>query len=163
MLRSTLRLNFCYLNFIQILHPRYHPKIIRHILKNKQKIKCVCIHEIIGLITIKMKINMKNRSPRYDLNRPRPRHGHNYSKCKCLSMSMFLVIKQRLSNINSWKSEATGKLSWKKLLLIKKCVLLKQSANIWVQFWNFDEVQCFNLSFVCEGVFYQMFLIKVVN
>ena len=48
-----------------------------------------------------MKINMKHRSPRYDLNRPRPRHGHNYSKCKCLSMSMFLVIKQRLSNINS--------------------------------------------------------------
>ena len=67
--------------------------MIRHILKNKQKINCVCIHEIIGLITIKMKINMKNRSPRYDLNRSRPRHGHNYSKCKCLSMSMFIVIK----------------------------------------------------------------------
>ena len=31
---------------IHILHPLYHPKIIGHILKNKQKNKCVHIHTI---------------------------------------------------------------------------------------------------------------------
>ena len=31
---------------IHILHPLYHPKIIGHILKNKQKNKCVRIHTI---------------------------------------------------------------------------------------------------------------------
>ena len=43
MLGNTLRLNFCYLKIIHILHSRYRPKIIGHILKNKQKNKCVCI------------------------------------------------------------------------------------------------------------------------
>ena len=32
---------------------RHHRKIIVHILKNKQKNKCVCIHEIIRLIIMK--------------------------------------------------------------------------------------------------------------
>ena len=27
-----------------------------------------------------MKMEMKERSHRYDINRPRSRHGHNYSK-----------------------------------------------------------------------------------
>ena len=27
MLSNTLRLNFCYFKIIQILHPRYHPKV----------------------------------------------------------------------------------------------------------------------------------------
>ena len=46
---------FCYMKIILILHPRYHPKIIVHILKNKQNDKCVCIHEIIRLIIMKIK------------------------------------------------------------------------------------------------------------
>ena len=46
MLSNTLRLSLCYLKTIHIFHPRYHPKIIGHTLKNKQKNKCVCIHEI---------------------------------------------------------------------------------------------------------------------
>ena len=29
---------------------------------------------------MKMRLNMKNRSQRYDINRPRPRHGHKYTK-----------------------------------------------------------------------------------
>ena len=53
-----------------------------HVLKNKQKNKCVCIHEIILLSNMKMNINMKKRSHRYDINRPRSRHGHKYSKYK---------------------------------------------------------------------------------
>ena len=48
------RLNFCFLKIIHILHPRYHPKIMGHILKNKQKNKCVCIHEL-TLLIMKMK------------------------------------------------------------------------------------------------------------
>ena len=39
-------------------------------LKNNQKNKCVCIHEVIGLIIMKIKVKMKNRSHRYDTNRP---------------------------------------------------------------------------------------------
>ena len=47
-----------------------------------------------------MKIQMKNRSYRYDINRPRSRHGHKYSKCKnCLSMMMLLCIKKHLGNM----------------------------------------------------------------
>ena len=41
MLSNTLRLNFCCLKIIHILHPRYYPKITVHILKNKQKKKYV--------------------------------------------------------------------------------------------------------------------------
>ena len=52
MLSNTLRLNFCYLKIIHILHPRYHPKIIGGILQNKQKNKYVCIHEMILLLVI---------------------------------------------------------------------------------------------------------------
>ena len=59
---------------LRILHPLYHSKIIGHIFKNKQINKRVCIHESIRLIIIKMKIKMKNRSQRYDINTPRSRH-----------------------------------------------------------------------------------------
>ena len=45
MLTNTLRLNFCYLKIIHILHWR-HLKITELILKNKQKNKCLYIHEI---------------------------------------------------------------------------------------------------------------------
>ena len=46
MLRNTLKLKFCYLKIIDILHPSYYLKIIGRILKNKQNNKCVCIHTI---------------------------------------------------------------------------------------------------------------------
>ena len=75
-------------------------KIIGQILKNKQKNKCVCIHEIIRLIIMKMKMKMKNRSYIYDINRPTPIHGEgNIVNIKCLSMTMFICIKQHLNNI----------------------------------------------------------------
>ena len=45
---------------------------------------------------------MKNRSQRYDINRPRPRHRHKHSKFKmCLSIMMVICIKHHLSNILS--------------------------------------------------------------
>ena len=47
-----------------------------------------------------MKMKMKNRSYRHDINRPR--HGHKNSKYrKFLSMMMLICIKQHLSNICS--------------------------------------------------------------
>ena len=102
MLSNILRLNLCYLKIILIFHPCYHPKIIGHILKNKPKNKCVCIHEMMRLIVTKMKMKMKNRSHRYDINKPSSRHGYRYSKYKkFLSIMMVICIKQHLSNILS--------------------------------------------------------------
>ena len=75
----TLRLNFYYLELVQILYPNYHPKLIGHVLENKQNNKCVCVHEIMPFIMMKMKIKMKKRSHGYDINRPRSRHEHKYS------------------------------------------------------------------------------------
>ena len=71
MLNNTLRLNFCYLKIFHILHPCYHSKKVGHILKTKQKNKRVYNCEIMRLITTKMKIEMKKRSHKYDINRPR--------------------------------------------------------------------------------------------
>ena len=103
MLRNTLWPNFSYLKIIHILHQRYHAKVTGHILKNKQKNKYVCIHEIIRLIIKKTKIKLKNGSYRYDINRPRSRHGRKYTKYKkCFTMTILICIKQHLKLI-SWK------------------------------------------------------------
>ena len=102
-LSNTLRLNFCYLKIIHILHQRYHPEVIGHILKSKQNNKCVCIHEITRLTIMKMTMKMNNRSHRCNVNRLMWRHEHKYSKYKmCLSKMMLVCIKKRLSN--SWSS-----------------------------------------------------------
>ena len=63
--------------------------------------KQVCFNEII-LIIIKMK--MKKRSHRYDINRLTPRHEHKHTKFKmCLSKIELICIKQNLSCI--WNSD----------------------------------------------------------
>ena len=67
MLSNTLRLKFCYSKLLHILHQRYHPEVIGHILKNKQKNKYFFIQEIIQSIIMKMMMKMKNRSHRYDI------------------------------------------------------------------------------------------------
>ena len=89
----------------------YHPKIIEHILKIKQKSKCVCFHEIMRLIIMKMEMKMKNGSHRHETNKIRSRDN------ECLIMMMFICIKQHLSNI--WSSiyekvKQHWRLSWKK-------------------------------------------------
>ena len=62
--------------------------------------KGVCIHEIIRLIIMKMKMKLKKKSQRYDINRPSSRHGQKYRKYKkCLSMTMVIFVKQHVSNI----------------------------------------------------------------
>ena len=41
-----------------------------------------------------MRLKMKNRSSRYDINRPRCSHGHKYTKYKiCLDIMMVTCIK----------------------------------------------------------------------
>ena len=42
----------------------------------------ICIYEIMQLIIMKMEMKVKNRSHRYDINRPKFRHGHKHSKYK---------------------------------------------------------------------------------
>ena len=46
-----------------------------------------------------MKIKMKYRSHRYDINRPRHRNKHKYTKYNIQSIMMVICIKQHLSNI----------------------------------------------------------------
>ena len=41
------KLNFYHLKIICFIHPRYHPKVIGHILQNVQKGKCICFNEIL--------------------------------------------------------------------------------------------------------------------
>ena len=60
----------CYLKIIHILHLSYNPEVQGNIQKNKWKNKSVCSQEIVRLIIMKMEIKMKNRSQRYDINRP---------------------------------------------------------------------------------------------
>ena len=44
-----------------------------------------------------MKLKMKNRSYRYDINIPLPGHGNKYTKYKMgLSIMMVIIIKQHL-------------------------------------------------------------------
>ena len=75
-------MNFCYLKIINILYSRYHPKIIVHVLKNQQKSKFVCIHDIIQAAIMKMTMKIKNSSHKYELIKPSSRCGHKYSKYK---------------------------------------------------------------------------------
>ena len=97
MLNNTLRINFWHPKIIGTLHPCYHLAITRHILKNKQKNKHVCINEIMQSIIMKMKTKMKIDSRKYGKNRPRFRHGHKYSEyMKRLSMMMLICINQHL-------------------------------------------------------------------
>ena len=82
-------MNFFYLKIIHILHQRYDPKVIEHILKNKQNSMCLYSWDY----TINHNENEnenENRSNRYDINRPKPR----YSKYKkCLNVILLKCIK----------------------------------------------------------------------
>ena len=47
------------------------------------------------LMTMKMRLKLKNRSYKYDINRPRLRHGHKCTEQKmCLSVMVVIFIKQ---------------------------------------------------------------------
>ena len=96
MLSNTLRLNLNYLKIIHILHPRYRTKTIGPILKNEHNSKRALTHVITQLISVNMKMKMKNRSHGYDIKRPK-KHGLNMDKHnkykKRVSMMMLICIK----------------------------------------------------------------------
>ena len=49
------------------------------------------------LIITKIRLKIKNRSHRHDINWPRPRHGHKYTKYKmCLRIMTAICNKQHL-------------------------------------------------------------------
>ena len=95
---------------IHIFHPCYHPKIIEHILKNKQKKKHVFIHEITRLIIMKMKMKMKNEQiTQIKQKIPRSRYGHKYSRYKKMShkQSSGGAVKKVLLEISQNSQENT--------------------------------------------------------
>ena len=92
---NTLRPKLCCLKIIHILHLRYHPKILGHILKNKQKNKFVYIHEITRLIIMKMEMKLENRSHRYVINRPTSRHGLHDEITRLITMKMEMKLENR--------------------------------------------------------------------
>ena len=48
---------------------------------------------------MKMWLELKNRSGRYDINRPRHKHEQKYNKYKmCLGIMKVICVKQHLSN-----------------------------------------------------------------
>ena len=53
----------------------------------------VYLKEVICLMEMKIRLKMKNRSHRNDLNRPRPRYEHKYTKYK-MRLVHFLVNQQ---------------------------------------------------------------------
>ena len=91
---------------------------------SKQKNKCVCIHEIMRLTIIRMKMKMKNKSHRYGINRLSFKHGQKSSTyTNCRVMMMLICIKQHQSNIwNSIHAKIKQHWGWveKKALLLKK-------------------------------------------
>ena len=85
---------------------------------------------------MKTRLKFKNRSQRYNINRPSPRHRHKYTKYKmCLSIIMVTCIKQHLSTI--WSSICKNvKQHWgwieKKHCLLKKTCILYIFFFIWI-------------------------------
>ena len=48
-------------------------------------------------MTIKMRLELKNRSRRYEINRSKPKHGRKHTRYKmCLNIMMVICIKQHL-------------------------------------------------------------------
>ena len=78
MLSNTLRLSFCYLKIINILHPRYHPnKKIKY--SKKEAEEHVCLHSWYYAIN-----HTEDENVDYidNINRRRYRRGHKYNTLK---------------------------------------------------------------------------------
>ena len=77
---------------------------------------------------MKVRLRIKNKSHRYDINKPGPKHGYKYTKYKmCFSIMMVICIKQHLSNI--WSSiyeKVKQHWSW-----VEKSVAYKKSVYRW--------------------------------
>ena len=141
MLSSILRLISCYLKIIYLLHSRYHPKTIGHVLKNKQKHKFVCY-------TINHNENEdknEKRLHRYDITRPKTTHGHKCENINSVSVIWCLyVLGKHLSNI--WSSVNKNiKQHWG---WVEESVACKKS----VYFYSFTEIKCCCFCFMKERI-----------
>ena len=71
-----------------------------------------------------MRLKIKCRSQRYDINRPRPKYGHKYTLY--LSIMMVICTKQHLSNIwSSSHEEVKQQWGW-----VKKSVAYKEKRAV---------------------------------
>ena len=67
-IKQHLRLNFCYLKIIHILHPRYHPKITGHIIR-KYANEQVCLLSLDYMLNHNENENENEKnSHRYDID-----------------------------------------------------------------------------------------------
>ena len=98
------------------------------------------LNDVIWLLTMKIRLKMKNRSNKYDINWTNPRQGHKYTKYEfCLSIIMTMCIKQHLRNI--WRSvHEKVKQHWGWL---KKSVAYKISASSIFLIWSRKQKQLF--------------------
>ena len=77
---------------------------------------------------------MKNRSYRYDINRPRPGHGQKYTKYKMsLSIMMAMCIKQHLNNSldQLMKKLSNTEAELKNIVAYKKACILFKICGRW--------------------------------
>ena len=71
--------------------------------KRFQLMDYIHFNEAKWLMTMKVRLKVRNELHIYDTNRPRPKHGHKFTKYKmCLRIMMLICIKQHLRNI--WSS-----------------------------------------------------------
>ena len=98
-------------------------KNIRRYPKKCTKNKYVYLSEVVWLMTMKMRLKMKNRSHRYDMNRSWPKRSPKYTKNKMYLIIIVIGIKQHLSNIWSSVHEKV-KQHWD---WVKKSVAYKKS------------------------------------
>ena len=83
----------------------------RRYFKKCAKNVYVYLNEDKWLMVKKMRLKMKNRSSRYDINRPRHWHGHKYTKYKIILDIMIVTsIKQHPSYI--WSLRWLARLIW---------------------------------------------------
>ena len=93
---SELLLFQNYLLFSSTLSPKKTRRYSRKYTKEKVRL----FKEVIQLMTMKIRLEMKNRSHRYDINKPRSIHEHKHAKYKMrLSIMMVTCTKQHLSKI----------------------------------------------------------------
>ena len=78
---------------------------------------------------MKMRLNMKNTSHRYDVNRTRPRHGHKYTRYKIVSVydgyMYYATPAQQTSEAQFMKELSNTEAELKKSVAYKKSHLGK--------------------------------------
>ena len=94
-----------------------------------------------------MKLKMKTRSHRYDLNRPKLRQRHKYSKYeKCVSMIMLYVLNNTSA---TFETQFMKKLSNTKTELKKKNVAYKKACISSKSYNQSQNLGIFILRYTC--------------